>query len=311
MFEFYFYVFVYLLTGMFPGLNFIGGYITYKIIYKSGIKKAALFVAFVSAIIFLLTDFGLIGALSALFGAGSLLMVAFAGSAGFNKRIIIIPLILFFIIAIFKYEIIFNAADSLSGSVLKHYEANKDVVNKQIRSIVSKPDSIIDAEDFFKSNLKLFVKIFPGILCGYIFAGVIMNCYLLKFFLNKNSRLKTEVAKNDFIQAPDFSGFYFNDNIIWIFILSFAGMLFAKKIEPAHTVCFNIIIAAFVVYYFQGVFIASYYLKKINFYLPLTVLILLPLFFMTSVVGISDIWFDYRKIRNIKNKNINRIDIIG
>ena len=311
MFEFYFYVFVYLLTGMFPGLNIICGYITYKIIYKSGLKKAALFVAFVSAIMFILTDFGLIAALSALFGAGSLLMVVLAESVRFNKRIIIIPLLLFFIIVIFKYEIVFNASGVLSKSVLKHYEANRDVINKQITGIASKKDTIIDAEDFFKSNLKLFIKIFPGILCGYIFAGILINCYLLKFFLDKNSSKKKEGIINDFIQAPDFSGFYFNDNIIWIFILSFAGMLFAKKIEPAYTVCFNIIIAAFVVYYFQGVFIASYYLKKINFYLPLTVLILLPLFFMTSVIGISDIWFDYRKIRNVKNKNINRIDIIG
>ncbi|MBP7652653.1 DUF2232 domain-containing protein [Candidatus Dependentiae bacterium] len=266
MVEFYLYVFIFLLIGMFPGLNLVNGYITYKVINKFGFQKAGLFTVLTGVILLLVTDFGFIGIISALFGISSLLMILFQKKLNFNKRIFFVSVLLILIIMIFKFEVIFNYKGKLSERLFSYYSANKNQLNEQLKNISAdrNNDEIFDSEEFFRKNLNLFVKVFPGIVISYFVSGILISAYLFYYLLYKSSLLKSGL-KNIEHAIQDFTDYFINDHIIWIFIITFAGVLFTQKMEYSYYIFLNIMIVLLVLYYFQGICVLSYYLKKINF----------------------------------------------
>ena len=140
--------------------------------------------------------------------------------------------------------------------------------------------------------------IMPSILGSFIlvitwFTMVLGNMLLLKTSGN------APWVKYRYWQLPE--------KIIWIVIAT--GLLALMPIQPFRTIGINCLVLLSIVYCFQGMSIAVFFMNKWNVPLLLRSFFYVMIIFQSFgtllllIFGIADIWFDFRKL---KQKAVNQ-----
>lgn len=131
--------------------------------------------------------------------------------------------------------------------------------------------------------------------------GMIGTMVLLIAWLN--TVIGLGLLKRNDIPAPDFGEldmWKVPEPFVWVAIIGTAGFLSGS--EPVSTVCTNIMWVVFLIYFFQGISIVSFYIKKTKIPVILRYLLYWLIFFQFPVnllvagAGLFDMWVDFRKL---------------
>ena len=298
---FFLYLFISIICAQIPVLQIINAVLVYKYIDKFG-KKQGFFYCFVQLIIiyFLTTteEQVLISLITiALIVSAYYIKINNENSKIFNATLLKSAILAVVFLFVLNYKVIFNLNDVYKQKTLVFFEKQKkEVIEKLSNDNINQQ---IELEQLFEKNINIFFNVLPGIIIGYIFLSIYI-AYLI-FSYGKIQQQPTVDA------APNILFHYFSDHLVWLFILGFAADLFINDNLLIKKILLNILFFMNCIYYIQGSIVSAFYLKKINFYLPLFFVITIPFFFLVIVIGISDIWIDFRKIR--KQKIIQKKDI--
>jgi len=141
--------------------------------------------------------------------------------------------------------------------------------------------------------LKTLIRIYPALM--------IIGMGLVIWF---NVMLAGPVFKRLGLDYPRFQPgdrWHAPERLVWGLIVAGFGSLLASG--PLKIAAINLLIVLAVVYFFQGLSIAVFYLNKYNLPLILRVifyfLVIIQQFFMLllAILGVFDQWFDFRRIR--------------
>ncbi|HBQ21718.1 MAG: hypothetical protein A2Z91_03095 [Deltaproteobacteria bacterium GWA2_38_16] len=186
--------------------------------------------------------------------------------------------ILFFISKGHPYEYVLNVGNQYVSS-LPHILENKNVP----ANLTQWKESLIELS---KNAAPFTARFIQEKLVAYIICGLLLTLWLTIVIL-KN--LHISVTSNDLSQwkAPD--------HLVWAFIATF---LFSELTIPVLTpISKNILTILFVIYFLQGLSIATFYFsyKKYSRIQKSVGYILLSVFpFLTTCFGFFDLWINFR-----------------
>jgi hypothetical protein len=290
---------IFVILSRIPILNIFVGYLVYRFAFKNGIKKTKTLVFVGSAILLVIDRFYLISIMSIGFALCSYFFIKLSNKFEFNFRILILIFGMLIFINMFFYKVIYNVDNVTAKEIYKIYNQHKQQFQSEFdRLEFENPD--IDFEQMYKSVIDYSVTVLPGTIFAYIFLGNFLAIFVFYYnFLMQKDLFEFGI--------PNLKKYYVNDNMVWFFIIIFAVNIFLQNNFIHNNVLEymipNLMIIFLGIYFLQGILICMYFLRKINFYLPIFIVIVLLFFMLISFIGVFDIWFDYRKIRT-KNKEI-------
>jgi len=146
-----------------------------------------------------------------------------------------------------------------------------------------------------KSLMDLTLRIFPALIIIWLSILTAVNLLVVK-------RLSSHLTRFPVIQA--FSSFRNPDHLIWLLILSGFGMLGPHAVS---NVALNVLVVLLFLYLLQGLAITTHFFDRLKvgwFIRALFYLLLLIVPYMAVavlVLGIFDLWGNFRVPRNTEN----------
>lgn len=194
-------------------------------------------------------------------------------------------LIILFSWAVFRGE----GLVELIGSYFAHYQGLSEQVFKESSKLY--PQMNLTEADF-RQMQSWFAMIFPGVMVNTYLTMVWINILLIKRMLKKRGLVVRSIENLNLWKAP----------IYLIFGVIIFSVLWMLGSGPIKFIAVNGLIILFLVYFFQGIAVVSYFFQKKSAPYSLRVLVYLlialqPLF-LTLVVGFGlfDTWANFRKI---------------
>ena len=159
-------------------------------------------------------------------------------------------------------------------------------------------------------NIKLYSEKLASVFIGSIPAwmivsstiGVLLNYVLVKMVWNKY------VGNSIYFESADLEKWSANEYLIWLFI--FSGIMLLIPAKDLNTIGLNSLIISLMVYFFQGIAVIIFYMKKKTFPLFLKIIIygliiIQPLLLLFVIlIGVFDTWADFRKLKFSENNTI-------
>lgn len=160
---------------------------------------------------------------------------------------------------------------------------------------------ILKAKYLLESGYKYMLWIFPTII-AIISMFISYSNYYLSVLLLRRSGI-------GIVSIPRFSRFRLPNNIMPGIIVMFLGVYLYKGLNFQHydTVFLNVIVLIWSMFVIQGLSVIDFYLIKINLKLFLRIILIMlmviiaPLGTLISLIGISDVIFDFRRLRKHKS----------
>lgn len=132
--------------------------------------------------------------------------------------------------------------------------------------------------------------ILPGIIAATILFFSWINVILAMPILKRNQLAIPDFGSLDLWKAPEY--------LIWVAIAGMAGLIVPS--EPVFLVGMNIISVMMVIYFFQGISVVSFFVKKTKIPMGLRALLYWLVFFqfpfnlLITGIGFFDMWADFR-----------------
>ena len=298
------FMFVYALLGIhYLPLNLIFfpvGFIYIGI--KKGIVQSIVSMLVVSIFIGLTVDILSGALLFVLFIPVSLFIISGIKSRKRPIEILAYSTGIFFISAIFFY----GYAQNIAGvSIVSQMEESfKQVLSMQVdifKETGLTEYEILKAKNLLESGYKYMLWIFPTII-AIISMFISYSNYYLSVVLLRRSGI-------GIVSIPRFSKFRLPNNIMPGIIVMFLGVYLYKGLNFQHydTVFLNVIVLIWSMFVIQGLSVIDFYLIKINLKLFLRIILIMlmviiaPLGTLISLIGLSDVIFDFRRLRKHKS----------
>ncbi len=195
-----------------------------------------------------------------------------------------------FLIVIFYLVLLFFANGSFAkiNLILQTYiEKSINISFKNYSGGLSKAE-LIEITAKLKKTVGFLLKILPAMMFGFYSAVMLGNFYILKRIVGNFQKVELIKFKNPFF-------------IVWIFIVSGFFILFFKK-SILWYIFLNLFVITSFLFLIQGLCIVEYWFKKYNISTLMRVFFILALFvfqfifIFIAVLGLFDVWFDYRKL---------------
>jgi uncharacterized protein YybS (DUF2232 family) len=188
---------------------------------------------------------------------------------------------------------LFTANDAFSYSSLIHsIQDGLDVSLNVYRQNESLPvDTLIVVEQMINRMKVVLPKILPAILICF----VVFNVWLTMVLGN---RLALRYCGRS--PWPEYKVWKAPEKLIWAEIVS--AILSLIPVEPLGTIGINLLIVVSAIFVFQGIALLAYFFDKWNIpvifrlFLYMIAVIQLSGMILLLVVGIADIWFDFRRL---------------
>jgi uncharacterized protein YybS (DUF2232 family) len=175
-----------------------------------------------------------------------------------------------------------SSLDDGIGEAINYYRQNKDI----------SADTLLMLETTLNQMRVIVPMILPSILGGFVLIITWFTMVMGNMLLRKTSENAPWIGYK-YWQLPD--------KIIWAVIG--ASLLSILPIQPFRTIGINSLVLLSIVYCFQGVAIAVFFMNKWNVPLLLRSFFYVMMIFQSVgtlillVFGIADIWFDFRKLK--------------
>jgi len=153
-------------------------------------------------------------------------------------------------------------------------------------------------------QISFLKKSLPSLFYSSIFINTLLSYFVLQY-----------VCKSFKINLPyleKFLQFNLDDYFIWFLLIAFAGVLFLKQYKFLYLLCMNLGIILFIFYFIQGLAVIKFWFLKYDikpiFQLFFFILIfLLGLIIFIGVLGIFDVWFDFRNLHKKEEEEGKKI----
>lgn len=211
------------------------------------------------------------------------------GLAGFKGILVLCASWVFFFIMVGTmdhsnpYEMLLQSIDQAMDDALKMYQANGEI-----------PVEIYtDLTAAFHQIKQRLIQLLPAILVS----GGLSVIWLTMVAGNRLLALKQRQAP-----WPAYQHWRLSEKFVWFFI--FAAILALIPGGTVRTGGLNLLMIGAVIYGFQGLSIVLFFFNKWNIPLFMRTLLYLILIFQTagsiilSVIGLIDVWYDFRKKSN-------------
>jgi uncharacterized protein YybS (DUF2232 family) len=142
--------------------------------------------------------------------------------------------------------------------------------------------------------LEGLTRLLPAVFVLALAALVSLNTVLAKRFLRA-------LGETSLPEWPVFSLWQAPEHLVWVLIAS--GLAIAVGVWPARLVGLNLLTLTAVVYFLQGLAVAAFFCEKKHVPRPLRYLAYALLAFQqylslaTAVVGLCDLWIDFRRLK--------------
>lgn len=218
------------------------------------------------------------------------------------SEILILSTAIFFISMLTFY----GYAQRITGvSIVSQMEESfKQMLNIQVdmfREMGLSNYEVLKSKDLLESGYKYILWIFPTIL---ILISMIINfcSYYISVLALRRSGL-------GIVYIPRFSKFKLPNNIVPGIIVMFLGAYLGKTLGMQYydTIVLNVSVLIGVMFLIQGFSVIDFLLLKLGtklvfrIILLLTLIIIAPLGTLVSLIGFSDILFDFRKLKKQKS----------
>ncbi|HOK39843.1 MAG TPA: DUF2232 domain-containing protein [bacterium] len=164
--------------------------------------------------------------------------------------------------------------------------------------------SVKEREAIINMQISFLKKSLPSLFYSSIFINTLLSYFVLQY-----------VCKSFKINLPyleKFLQFNLDDYFIWFLLIAFAGVLFLKQYKFLYLLCMNLGIILFIFYFIQGLAVIKFWFLKYDikpiFQLFFFILIfLLGLIIFIGVLGIFDVWFDFRNLHKKEEEEGKKI----
>jgi uncharacterized protein YybS (DUF2232 family) len=202
--------------------------------------------------------------------------------------------------------LLFGYTQNLSGiSIISQMEESfKQVLSFYVELLGNMEFTSFEIQktkDYLESGYKYMIWTLPAILI--IFSLFISYC---NYYTSVLASRKMGIGV---VNLPRFSKFKLPSNIISGTIVMILGVLLIKEMNLAsfETIFLNVAVLISIMFLIQGLSVIDFYLIKLRLNLFFRIIfimimaILAPLGTLISLVGITDVIFDYRKFRKVKS----------
>lgn len=177
--------------------------------------------------------------------------------------------------------------------------AIEETFNYSIRfySRMDVPSSTAEIMQSFLRDIRdIITRYWTGIAAASLLTIVWLNVWIVYHILHR--------YKMGGFRFGDLSRWSLPENLVWLVV--FAGTLSAMPYDFSRFIGINLFIFLAMAYFFQGLSIASFYMKKyhfpgfVRFLLYLLIYIQTYLLGLVAIVGLFDLWADFRRIKEVE-----------
>lgn len=210
--------------------------------------------------------------------------------------------VIFFITTLLLY----GYTQKISGvNIISQLEDSfKQILNVQVdmlKNMELTNYEILRTKDLLESGYKYMLWILPAILIIFSLFMSYCNYYISVLTLRK--------IGIGVVNIPRFSKFRLPSNILAGTTVMFLGVLLIKGLKQPYyeTLFLNLAVIVWVMFLIQGLSVIDFYLIKLKLNLVIRIIFILimgvlaPVGTVISLLGISDIVFDFRKFRKLKS----------
>ncbi len=152
---------------------------------------------------------------------------------------------------------------------------------------------LIEITAKLKKTAEILIKILPAMMFGFFSAVMLGNFYILKRIIQK-------------LQSIELTRFRAPFGVVWCFIISgFVTVLLKHSL--IWLLALNLFLICSFLFLIQGLCIIEFWIKKYNvspfmrLLFLFTIFIFQFIFIFIAILGLFDMWFDYRKL-NLKEE---------
>ncbi len=157
-------------------------------------------------------------------------------------------------------------------------------------------NSEIDNIKLYSEKLaSAFISSIPAWMIVSSSIGVLLNYVFVKMVWNKY------IGNSSYFENVDLEKWSANEYLIWLFI--FSGVMLLFPVKSLNTIGLNFLIISLMVYFYQGIAVVKFFMRKKTFPLFLKIIIygliiIQPLLLLFVIlIGVFDTWADLRKLK--------------
>lgn len=202
------------------------------------------------------------------------------------------------------YLLLLNEDKNLSSFMMEQIEQSVASSLKIYRETGSSTNEIDNIKLFSDKLASVIISSIPALMIVSSSFGVLLNYVVVKRIWNRYA------GNGNYFENEDIEKWAANEHIIWLLIVS--GMLLLIPGEGLNTIGLNLLIVSLLIYFYQGIAVVLFYMRKkaFPFFLKVIVYLLIIiqplLLFFVILLGIFDVWADFRKLK-YKTDNENSI----
>ncbi len=196
------------------------------------------------------------------------------------------------------YLLIINKGINLTEIMAEQIKHNIDSSIHLYKEMGLTNSDIDNIRLYSKKLAPTFTSLIPALMIVSSSVGVFFNYLLVKIFWNKY------VKRGNYFQGEDLRKWSAPDYLIWLLISS--GIILLIPVKSINAIGLNMLIVTLLIYFFQGMAIVFFYMKKKTFpfflkvFIYVIILIQPLLLFFVIFLGIFDLWIDFRKLKDNK-----------
>jgi len=159
-------------------------------------------------------------------------------------------------------------------------------------------DNIDQIKLYSEKIALIFIRSIPAWLVVSSSMGILLNYVLVKIIWNKY------LGACDYFKNEELEKWSVSDYFIWLIISS--AIMLLVPLEGLNTIGLNLLIVSLLIFFYQGIAIVLFFMRKktFPFFLRVIIYILIIiqpfLLLLVTFFGIFDIWIDFRKIKGDK-----------
>lgn len=209
--------------------------------------------------------------------------------------IIITAGIIYFAVIFFGFFMLVrdSAGQDMTQYITSELNNSLDIIAAQQKKLGA---SELDVQELRKNYDLFVIKTFPAWAFISVLFMVFLNYLVVRLFVFRKYGIKNEIKS--------FELWYLGESVIWVLIAGLSAILLKKFLPSAwmYYAALNVVFVLFNVYFFTGVGIISFMLKKykvpplMQFLAFMGIIFFMYLTVVVVLVGVLDTWFNFRKI---------------
>lgn len=193
------------------------------------------------------------------------------------------------------YLLLLNKDENLSSFMVEQIEQSMASYLNIYREMGTSTNEIDNIKLFSDKLASVIVSSIPALMIISSSIGVLLNYAVVKKIWNRYA------GNGNYFENKGLEKWSANEYLIWLLIAS--GILFLTPGKGLYVIGLNLLIVSLMIYFYQGIAIVLFYMRKktLPYFLKVIIyflIIIQPLLLLFVILlGIFDVWADFRKLK--------------